>query len=422
MLKKKLKTKNNKLKNTLKSKVKKPVTKIKKVIKKILPKKKIIRKTKPSTIPRKTGVTLERSIQNPIISPRLYTWESRATFNPTAIELSGKVHLIYRAIGDNDVSVLGYASSYDGYKIDERLPHLIYHRFNETNFSNYPIGYSSGGGWGGGTEDPRATILEDRLYVLYNAFDSWSSCRVAMVSMSIDDFKNRRWHKWTNPIFLSPPGQISKAWVLFPERINGKIAILHDIWPSVTVTYFDDFEDIETGKVKIKQQWDRWFHHMNPSHWVYIHPGTDGGRFVDPAALSKNIWLDVEKDIWVRNTGPSPIKTREGWLILHHAMEARDPGKFKLFALLLDLKDPTRVLYRSTGPVLEPKENYESHIIYSCGAVVKSGRLFVYYGAGDQHVGVASVRLATLIEDMKKHRISKLKSVDEKVKPKKGKK
>ena len=47
---------------------------------------------------------------NPIIQPTTNSWESFATFNPAAVCESGKVHLIYRAIGDKNMSVWGYAS------------------------------------------------------------------------------------------------------------------------------------------------------------------------------------------------------------------------------------------------------------------------------------------------------------------------
>lgn len=405
----KLKAKPKKsVKKLVKKTVKKSTTKskAKKVVKKSLKKKKpTIAKTKEKP----ESIKLERSMKNPIIKPRPYAWESWATFNPTAVEVNGRVHLIYRAIGGGDVSVLGYASSLDGYNIDERLTHFIYRRFNPSFMVGNPLGYSSGGGLGGGTEDPRATVVGDRLYVFYNAFDNWSSCRVAMVSIDLDDFKNKRWNKWSHQIFLSPPNEINKAWVLFPEKINGKFAIIHDIWPSVSVKYFDSFDEFEKGQVEIKQNWDRWFHDRIPGHWVYIHPGSDGGRFVNPEALKKNIWTDIEKDVWIRNPGPSPMKTKEGWLVLFHAMEARHPGRFKLFAMLLDLKDPTRVLHKSAGPVLEPNEHYEGNIIYSCGAVIKSGRLFVYYGGGDSVIGVASIKLQELLDDLRRHKEIKLK-------------
>ncbi len=409
-------------KTTKKSKAKIATRKVKKTTKKVkielkkktLTKKKVVKKKLVKNIPVKNPpkvskhLQLERSINNPIIKPRPYSWESRATFNPTAFEHNGKVYLLYRAIGDDDVSVLGHATSFNGYYIDSRLTHYIYRRkptginFNEAYFS------SSGGGWSGGCEDARVTLMGDTVYVLYNSFDGWSSVQIAMLSISLDDFKKGRWNKWKGPVHLSPAGDIHKAWTLFPEKINGKFVLLLDIWPSVRLQYFEDPDDLASGKITVKQIWNRWWSDKIPKHWQSIHAGTDGDRWVDPDSFKKNIWREYENDLWVRSVGPSPIKIKEGWLVLFHGIQAKDPGKFKVFAMLLDLNDPTKVLYRSVGPILEPTEHYEINgwqgIVYSCGAVVKSGRLFVYYGGGDRVVGVASIKLQELIDDLKKNK------------------
>ena len=51
---------------------------------------------------------LEKFEKNPIVEPRSHVnWESKATFNPAAVRVGGKVHVLYRAIGDSDMSVLG---------------------------------------------------------------------------------------------------------------------------------------------------------------------------------------------------------------------------------------------------------------------------------------------------------------------------
>jgi hypothetical protein len=55
----------------------------------------------------KVPSTLTRYGENPIISPREGSWwESRQTFNPGAIYLEDKVHLLYRAIGMMEFLVL----------------------------------------------------------------------------------------------------------------------------------------------------------------------------------------------------------------------------------------------------------------------------------------------------------------------------
>lgn len=70
---------------------------------------------------------LERHENNPIIEPHEGNyWEMKATFNPGAIYADHRVHLLYRAIGGGDVSVLGYASSNDGISFAERLNEPAY--------------------------------------------------------------------------------------------------------------------------------------------------------------------------------------------------------------------------------------------------------------------------------------------------------
>ncbi len=65
---------------------------------------------------------MERFSDNPILTPiEGHAWESREVFNPAAVYLDGKVHLLYRAIGNDGISRFGYAASLDGYSIKERL-------------------------------------------------------------------------------------------------------------------------------------------------------------------------------------------------------------------------------------------------------------------------------------------------------------
>jgi hypothetical protein len=49
--------------------------------------------------------------------------------------------------------------------------------------------------------------------MLYTAFDGWSSVRIALTSISLEDFRKHRWDKWEHPVLISPPGEINKNWV-----------------------------------------------------------------------------------------------------------------------------------------------------------------------------------------------------------------
>lgn len=163
---------------------------------------------------------------------------------------------------------------------------------------------------------------------------------------------------------------MNKNWVVFPEKIHGKYAVLHSVSPDVCVDYFDTLDFDGSTFIKSSYQWK-----PNKDRW----------------------------DMFVRGVGPSPLKTREGWLVLYHAT-TRDCG-YKLGAMLLDLNDPTKVICRSHGPILEPKVWYENEgakprIVYSCGAIIKDEKLFVYYGSADTVSCVATVPIRILLDSL----------------------
>jgi len=56
---------------------------------------------------------LKRFLQNPILKPKKENaWESKLVFNPAAVYYNGLVHLLYRAVGEDNISRIGYAVSY----------------------------------------------------------------------------------------------------------------------------------------------------------------------------------------------------------------------------------------------------------------------------------------------------------------------
>ena len=357
---------------------------VKTVKKKTVVKKTSIKKSKVIVSKKvKSAIKLKRAKTNPIIVPvsNVY-WGSKATFNPSAICHDGKIHVIYRAIGDSDISVLGYAQSNNGVSFDPSSKSLAYYQKNKkvVEKSSIPQITSSGGGWGGGCEDPRLTLLGDRVYMIYTAFDGWGSLRLTMTSISLEDFIRRRFD-WTKPVLISPPHEINKNWVLFPEKINGKYAILHSISPEIAIDYFTSLDEL------------------------------NGNKFIHSVHQGHPLW--EKRDKLIRGVGPAPIKTKYGWLVFYHKMEPRDPHRYKIWAMILDANDPKKVLYNSNEPVLEPdlwyeNEGYKSGVIYSCGAVVKDGVLFVYYGGADTVSCVATANLDQFLEELKTHKVLKL--------------
>lgn len=336
---------------------------------------------KKSTQPEKNPLLnrLERHESNPIILPREeYAWESWQTFNPGSVLVDGKVHLFYRAMGSDGQSRVGHAVSLDGYTIDERSDVPVFEHATLQPFRMNPVAFASGGGWAG-AEDPRVVYIpeDNHLYLTYTACDG--GLKMAISSIHIDDVRKRRWN-WSTPSIMSHPYEYHKNWMIFPEKFNGKYAILHSISPGVLVEFVDslhfaDEEYIPSGRVMNKR---------------------------------KDVW-----DTWVRGPAAPPIRTDEGWLVFYHAVTHDEPWKYKVGVMLLDLLDPTKVLHRSSGPVLEPTEEYEYNgakggIVYVSGVVVKDDTLFVYYGASDNYVCVASADFASFMNDLRKDATPKI--------------
>ncbi|MDO8658397.1 MAG: hypothetical protein Q7K55_06650 [Candidatus Levybacteria bacterium] len=328
-------------------------------------------------IAEKFSPALEKFNGNPIIKPILkHYWESQATFNTAAVYEDNKVHFVYRAIGGSGTSVLGYASSKDGIHIDERLDEPIYiptEPFESPFDTSIPpsISYMSGGGYGG-CEDPRITKIDDKFYMTYVAFNGTDHPRVALTSIKVDDFLNKNWN-WEKPRLISAPGVVNKNACIFPERINGKHVVLHRIFPNILLDFVDD---------------------LNFEENQYLR----GDFFIQP----RNDFWDSRKI----GAGAPPIKTKEGWLLIYHAVDNKDSSRYKIGAMLLDLNDPAKVLYRSNNPILEPTESYENDgykagVAYPCGAVVVGDQLLVYYGGADTVVCAASEKVDKFMDELK---------------------
>ena len=352
-------------------------------LKKKIIKKKAVKKVAKKVAKKISVLDLKRSKKNPIIKPTNERhWESKATFNPTAIFHDGKVHIIYRAIGDSDNSVLGYVESRDGFSFDSK--ELAYYHKNIQPLSKIasPIIYCSGGGGGGGCEEPRLTLLENKVYMIYTSFDGWGSVRMALTSVSLEDFISKHWN-CKRPVLISPPGEIHKNWALFPEKIEEKYAILHSISPKIMIDYFKSLDEL------------------------------DGNNFIHSVHQGSHLW--ESRDKLARGVGPAPIKTKYGWLVFYHKMERHDSHRYKLWAMILDANDPTKILYNSNQPILEPdewyeNEGYKSGVVYSCGAIVKDGELFVYYGGADKVSCVATANFDKFLKELTHSSVSVLKS------------
>lgn len=325
---------------------------------------------------------------NPIISPNPRNgWENLVTCNPGVVYDKGKFIMLYRAAGDDEDHVIrfGLAESEDG--------------FNFRRCSDAPaFGPSLDGPDSGCIEDPRIIRLGEDFYITY-AFRPcppgryWTfphdvvrlpecgedapkaySQNLGQTGLAMTrDFKTfRRLGVLTSPVLDD------RDVILFPEKINGKYALLHRPKQYVGEKYGVEF----------------------PSIWLKF--SDDLLSWVDKPS---RLLLAGRKGTWEEKIGGStpPILTDQGWLMLYHGVGEGGTAAYKVGALLLDKDDPFHILARTPEPILEPEFEYETKGFYSgcifpTGNVVVDGTLYVYYGAADRNVGVATCQLQELID------------------------
>ncbi|CDM64244.1 glycoside hydrolase family 130 protein [Pyrinomonas methylaliphatogenes] len=294
-----------------------------------------------------------RHPQNPIITVDDLPFPAIGVYNPGVAEVKGEIVLLLRVEGVDGRSRLHVARSRDGigsWRIDETP--LLAPEDPESPYEEL------------GCEDPRITYVEEiDEYVI--AYVVVSSPGPGIALARTKDFRR------ASPIkmVLSPP---NKNAALFPRRINGEWVMLHR--PS------------SNGVAHI------WI--VRSKDLVYWgHPqlvlAERGGTWWDGARVG---------------AGAVPIETPEGWLLIYHGvkMVAGTPN-YRLGLALLDLDDPTRVIARCRHPAFSPNAPYERvgngmNIVFTCGALLRGDEVWMYYGAADTCIGLATAKLNDLLE------------------------
>ena len=334
---------------------------------------------------------LKKYEDNPILSPCPERgWESLITCNPGVIYSDGKFIMLYRAAGNDEQHVIrfGLAESADGFHF-ERM-------------SDKPVFSPSDSGPDSGcVEDPRIIKLDDEFYVTY-AYRAVSPGRYWTFPHDVvitprcgpdaprayrENLGNtglaltRDFHHFQRLGRLTSPVLDDRDVMFFPEKIKGKYCMIHRPkeyigekygvkYPSIWLKYSDDLLDWDSKDSSL------------------LLTGIDG--------------------TWEEKIGGSapPLRTKDGWLMLYHGVGHGGTGHYSVGAVLLDLDNPQKVIGRTAEPILEPEEEYETKGMYDgcvfpTGNVILGDTLYVYYGAADKYVGVATCSVNELIEYIK---------------------
>lgn len=212
-----------------------------------------------------------------------------------------------------------------------------------------------------GMEDARFVRFEHKdgsseYRATYTAYDGHAIAPRLIVSADLQHFRTHR---------LSGSAATHKGMAIFPRRIGSDMLAL-------TRT---DGENMSIARSR------------------------DGLVWADesPVHAPGRLWEVVQTG----NCG-SPIETDRGWLVPIHGV-----GPMRVYSigmLLLDLHDPSRVIAQLDEPLLHPdgplREGYVPNVVYSCGAIVHDGVVWLPFGVGDARIRVGSIGLTELLDAM----------------------
>ena len=156
-----------------------------------------------------------------------------------------------------------------------------------------------------------------------------------------------------------------KGFALFPEKINGKyVMTARQGGENLTIMFSDDLFNWNNHKIIMKPK----------LNWDLVQLGNCG----------------------------SPIKTKEGWLLLTHAVGAM--RRYVISAILLDIHNPEKIITTLNKPLLVPneseREGYVPNVVYSCGSLLQNDNLIIPYAMSDSASSFVNLSLTELLNEM----------------------
>lgn len=293
-----------------------------------------------------------------VLEPRDLWWERGGVFNPAAVELGGRIHLLYRAVGADHISRFGLAVSDDG---------ETFHRLDRPMFEGdegNPLERL-------GVEDPRITAIGRELYITYTAASTYpfssqdklhfpAEPNLTPWRTRVSIIRSRDLRRFER-LGVVMPTLDSKDAVLFPRKIQNKYWLLHRVEPSIYLT--------SSHQIK---------------HW-------EGGfELIAP----KDDWEGLKV-----GAGCPPLETEKGWLLIYHGVDKN--RNYSMGAALLAKDNPAHVLSRTKTAFMIPhfaweKRGIVNNVVFGTGLVVRHGSVWMYYGGADKVVALAKISLDSI--------------------------
>ncbi len=316
-----------------------------------------------------------------------YSFEASALFNPSIVrhpDQSGapdggsRFILSLRAVGEGHVSSLTFRSgtiAADGsVTVDPtaRLASVPKVQFRTTGSNGddvevvflsdeelserviFPITLAQANG----IEDARFVEFDDDgRKTFYATYTAYSGRAIRSELLQTTDFQSFR----MSPLGGSAVG--NKGMALFPRKIDGRYAMIgRQDNENLYLIYSDDLHT-----------WDGGHPFLSPKYpWEFVQIGTCG----------------------------SPVELDDCWLLFTHGVGP--VRKYSIGAVLLDKKDPSKVLARSREPLVYPepsqREGYVPNVVYTCGAMRHGNQIMLPYAVSDTFTNFATIGIAALMQ------------------------
>ena len=332
-----------------------------------------------------------------MISKSDLEFENEGVLNPAVIREGDSVHVFYRAVRNGNHSSIGYCRLDGPLNIAERW---------DKPFMVPEFDYESQG-----VEDARLVKIDDLYYLTYTGYDGTNARGALATSSDLLHFTKQgvivppityaefvflaessgkvNENYYRNHKFYyqdADPEKKMMLWdknvIFFPRRINGKLVFLHRIRPGIQIACINELQDLT------KEYWESYFLNLH-EHIV-----------MDPVYAHESSYI---------GSGCPPIETELGWLLIYHGVEETERGRiYSACAALLDLDNPSKELARLPNVLFSPEYEWEifgevNNVVFPTGTALFGDVLFIYYGAADAHIATASLKLSSLMAELKSY-------------------
>jgi predicted GH43/DUF377 family glycosyl hydrolase len=209
-----------------------------------------------------------------------------------------------------------------------------------------------------GIEDARfVEFKDDGKSTFYATYTAYSGRAIRSELLETTDFRSFR---------MTPLGgsaACNKGMALFPRKIDGRYAMIgRQDNESLYLIYSDDLYTWNGGHAILQPEYP----------WEFVQIGNCG----------------------------SPIELDDCWLLLTHGVGP--VRKYSIGAVLLDKKDPSKILARSREPLVRPepteREGYVPNVVYTCGAMRHGDQIILPYAISDTFCNFATIKIAALMQ------------------------